>query len=235
MKKKKPFLKNFSLKTKCIFLIFLVILYVVLVAVQFVFRHRNDQSMDESIPAFETETMEESAFEQTDHDETLASVENNETDSETDTMETINRVTIKDLDPMATQIMGSNANLLEEKLYEYNLANGIVSTKATLIEAAASTTRDKTMEFYVENDDGTLVTLFWDPYYQVVDAETCKYTKEDIENNVWMFSEGEPVEHGITSEEEQAFFDSMKETEGENDGGSQTENTDTLPEDSNSK
>lgn len=238
MKERKPFLKKFSLKTKIFSLIVLVILYAVLVAVQFVCRHRNENSTNESSPGFATETMEESMYAQIDDNVTLPSAGSDETDSATETAEMVSRVPIKNLDPLATQIMGSNADLLEEKLYEYNLNHGIMSTQATLLEAAASVTRDKTMEFYIENEDGSLVTLFWDPYYQTADAEKCQYTKEDIENNVWIFSEGEPVEHGITPEEEEKFFERMEETdtqrdietEGSKDAGSQTEDTDPVPE-----
>lgn len=220
MKNKKPFLKNFSLKTKIFFLIFLVLLYILIVVAQYLFRHHSQEQPAEA----ETSQTDQIDFSEAE-DTNEKSIIQTEVVFGTDVSETEGGfVKIGNLIPLASQVIGSDhTDLLEKKLYEYNQANGIKSGTAILLEVAPSMLRDKNVEFYVENDDGSLVTLFWDPYQLTVDAQNCQYTKEEIEKNVWMFSEGEPENHGISQEEEQKILESQSAAQSES--AAQTETT----------
>lgn len=141
-------------------------------------------------------------------------------------------IAIQNLDTLAVPVMGNDALMLAEKLKEYNQAQGIFCARATLLEVGVSMTEDKATEFYVENDDGSLVTLTWNPYRQTVVAEACQYTKQEIIDNVWMRAAREPIEHGIAKELDDSFAKEQAEsnqTEGGMENGSEAEDVGSEP------
>lgn len=221
MKKKKSLLKNIPLRKKVCFLAGLAFVYIVIVLGQWFFflkpskeRLEHDTKETQAPQSF----LEEENFAKSESVKRLP--ESEETQNETQLPAA---VTIKNLDTLAEPVMGKDAPMLAEKLKEYNQGKGIQSTQATLLEVGVSVTEDKATEFYIENDDGSLVTLVWNPYRQTVEAKACQYTKQEITDNVWMRSAGEPMEHGISKAQDDSFAkekaEEKKETEGSIDDG----------------
>lgn len=213
MKKKMHFFKKFSLKTKIFLFIFLVAIYAIIVFIQWNFFIRPSKNRIKN----QTETTETSRFfETTGSDEENIHNSNEEKINPLETEQSIpetSGVSIKNMDTLAEPVMGSYSYLLEKSLEAYASENNIDSSEATLLEAAPSLTRDKVTEFYIETKDGFLVTLFWDPYRQTVDAQDCQYTKKEIKENVWMRVEREPMEHGVAKEKDDEFSSEKMETE----------------------
>ena len=222
MEKKKSLLKNIPLRKKVCLLVGLVIIYIAIVLGQWFFFLKPSK---ERLEHNAKETQQPQSFLQTENifsesESVKLLPESEETQNETQLPAA---VTIKNLDTLAAPVMGKDAPMLADKLEEYNQGKGIQRTQATLLEVGVSVTEDKATEFYIENDDGTLVTLVWNPYRQTVEAKACQYTLQEITDNVWMRSAGEPMEHGISKAQDDSFTkekaEEKKETEGSIDDG----------------
>ncbi len=100
------------------------------------------------------------------------------------------KVPVENLEMLARQVIDQTERI-EEALYVYNQQHGITSHKATLLEIAVSYVDDNSTDFYIKNEDGSLVTITWNPHTKEIFASECIYTLDEILDAVWQW-DGEP-------------------------------------------
>lgn len=203
MKKKK------ALILKILLLILLLVLFVGLLIMQWIQRNKRLEVIGKDMSETESNVFDFM------EPESFVSDTENTLKVESETIKETGRIVISNLAELAKQIMGKQSALLEETLYQFNQSQGITATEATILEVAIALDDAQCTEFYIENSDGTLVTIRWNPYYQTVDAFSCQYTKTEIEKSIWLWGENEPEAHGITPEEEQDFLKEKTEAQTE--------------------
>lgn len=91
--------------------------------------------------------------------------------------EKINDISITNYSDFQTENLDWTA--AEKKLYEYNFINGIKAETSTILN---SYQMQAATEFYLENDDGSLVMITWIPSEQEIKVSSCPYTKDALLN-----------------------------------------------------
>lgn len=128
-------------------------------------------------------------------------------------------VHIRNLEEYAADLMGDDTRLLEKSLGEWIMEKHLDAESAAILNVMIPESDPQSIHFYIRMDDGdgSLVLLSYQPREKVVTASACDYTEEEILAEAW---EGNgPGQRDVTAEEDTEFLNNqeeMNDTEGEN-------------------
>ena len=127
-------------------------------------------------------------------------------------------VHIRNLEEYAADLMGDDTGLLEESLGNWVVEKHLDAESAAILNVMIPENDPQSIHFYIRMDDGegSLVLLSYQPGEKVVTASDCDYTEEEILAEAW---EGNgPGQRDVTVEEDTEFLNNqegMNDTEGE--------------------
>lgn len=102
---------------------------------------------------------------------------------------------IVNLDEYATKLMGENTELLNKRLTEWVEENQLNAKEGSIFHVMVPMSDPQSINFYIRLSDerNSLVMLAYHPRENVVTASVCRYTEEEIVNEVWEGDNGPAV------------------------------------------
>lgn len=123
---------------------------------------------------------------------------------------------ITNLDEFATEVMGKNTYLLQESFSKWIEEKKINAVSGHIFHVMIPESDPQSINYYIriEDEKGSLVMLAYHPRENVVTASICKYTEEEIKNEVW--EDNGPQQRDVPAEAENLNEEEADEPGGEN-------------------